>query len=136
MLQVPRDQPSVVPGDPKGCVGPVGCSRGQGPIKGSTDNGREFRRDRRQTESQGDSLGRNVIKSRGIEWHGTQFPYRGCPRRNAWVRSDPIVGRIVSNLVSNAVRYTASGGVLVGCRQRSSTLRHLSRPALRSVGGP
>jgi len=43
---------------------------------------------------------------------------------SAWVRSDPILlGRIVSNLVSNAVRYTASGGVLVGCRQRGSTLR-------------
>jgi len=43
---------------------------------------------------------------------------------SAWVRSDPILlRRIVSNLVSNAVRYTASGGVLVGCRRRGSTLR-------------
>jgi signal transduction histidine kinase len=41
-----------------------------------------------------------------------------------WVRSDPILlGRIVSNLVSNAVRYTASGAVLVGCRRRGSALR-------------
>jgi CheY-like chemotaxis protein len=38
---------------------------------------------------------------------------------NAWVRSDPILlERILLNLVSNAVRYTASGGVVVGCRRR------------------
>ena len=38
---------------------------------------------------------------------------------SAWVRSDLILlERIVLNLVSNAVRYTASGGVLVGCRRR------------------
>ena len=41
----------------------------------------EFRRDWRQTESLGNSLGRNVIKSRGVEWRGTQFPDRACPRR-------------------------------------------------------
>jgi len=36
-----------------------------------------------------------------------------------WVRSDPVVlGRIVSNLVANAVRYTEKGKVLVGCRRR------------------
>src|SRR5205085_10603739 len=36
-----------------------------------------------------------------------------------WVRSDPVVlGRIVSNLVANAVRYTEKGRVLVGCRRR------------------
>jgi signal transduction histidine kinase len=35
---------------------------------------------------------------------------------SAWVRSDPILlERILFNLVSNAVRYTARGGVLVGC---------------------
>jgi GAF domain-containing protein len=35
----------------------------------------------------------------------------------AWVRSDSILlERIVLNLVSNAVRYTASGSVVVGCR--------------------
>ncbi len=41
----------------------------------------------------------------------------------AWVRSDSILlERIVLNLVSNAVRYTASGGVVVGCRRRSGAL--------------
>ena len=38
---------------------------------------------------------------------------------SAWVRSDFILlERIVFNLTSNAVRYTDSGGVVVGCRKR------------------
>jgi signal transduction histidine kinase len=42
----------------------------------------------------------------------------------AWVRSDFILlERIVFNLVSNAIRYTSSGEVLVGCRRRSAELR-------------
>ena len=42
---------------------------------------------------------------------------------SAWVRSDPILlERIVHNLVSNAVRYTASGSVVVGCRRRGDTV--------------
>ncbi|MBI4757003.1 MAG: response regulator [Betaproteobacteria bacterium] len=36
-----------------------------------------------------------------------------------WVRSDPVLlERILLNLVSNAVRYTARGGVLIGARRR------------------
>jgi len=36
-----------------------------------------------------------------------------------WVRSDPaLLRRILQNFVSNARRYTRSGGVLVGCRNR------------------
>jgi two-component system, sensor histidine kinase len=43
---------------------------------------------------------------------------------NAWVRSDPVLlERIVLNLVSNAVRYTTSGGIVVGCRRRGALLR-------------
>ena len=43
---------------------------------------------------------------------------------SAWVRSDFILlERIVFNLVSNAVRYTSSGGVVVGCRNRGVNLR-------------
>jgi signal transduction histidine kinase len=41
-----------------------------------------------------------------------------------WVQSDFILlERIVFNLVSNAVRYTARGGIVVGCRRRGKALR-------------
>jgi signal transduction histidine kinase/CheY-like chemotaxis protein len=43
---------------------------------------------------------------------------------SAWVRSDAILlERILINLVSNAVRYTSRGGVVVGCRRRDGILR-------------
>ena len=43
---------------------------------------------------------------------------------SAWVRSDPVMlERIVLNLVSNAVRYTTSGGIVVVCRRRGALLR-------------
>jgi signal transduction histidine kinase/CheY-like chemotaxis protein len=43
---------------------------------------------------------------------------------SAWVRSDFILlERIVFNLVSNAIRYTSSGRVVVGCRKRGVNLR-------------
>jgi signal transduction histidine kinase/ActR/RegA family two-component response regulator len=43
---------------------------------------------------------------------------------DAWVRSDFILlQQIVFNLVQNALRYTRSGGVLVGCRKRGDRLR-------------
>src|SRR5262249_11262938 len=42
----------------------------------------------------------------------------------AWVRSDFILlERILLNLVSNAVRYTFDGGLVVGCRNRGEQLR-------------
>jgi signal transduction histidine kinase/CheY-like chemotaxis protein len=42
----------------------------------------------------------------------------------AWVSSDFILlERIVLNLVSNAIRYTATGRVVVGCRKRGDRLR-------------
>jgi CheY-like chemotaxis protein len=42
----------------------------------------------------------------------------------AWVRSDFILlERMLLNLVSNAVRYTNSGGIVVGCRYRDSEIR-------------
>ena len=43
---------------------------------------------------------------------------------NARVHSDPVLlQRVVSNFVSNAVRYTERGGVLVGCRRRGASLQ-------------
>jgi signal transduction histidine kinase len=42
----------------------------------------------------------------------------------AFIRSDFILlERILLNLVSNAIRYTVSGGVTVGCRRRGDELR-------------
>ncbi len=42
----------------------------------------------------------------------------------AWIRSDFILlERVLSNLVSNAIRYTSKGGVVIGCRRRGETLR-------------
>jgi signal transduction histidine kinase/CheY-like chemotaxis protein len=49
---------------------------------------------------------------------GLHFRVRSCPQ---WVISDAVlVYRILLNLVSNAIRYTARGGLLVACRPRES----------------
>lgn len=43
---------------------------------------------------------------------------------DAWISSDPVLfERILGNLVSNAVRYTRKGRVLVACRRRGQNLR-------------
>jgi two-component system, sensor histidine kinase len=48
----------------------------------------------------------------------------GVVSSSAWVRSDFILlERIILNLVSNAVRYTPHGGVVIGCRHRGIRLR-------------
>src|SRR5205085_5273964 len=40
---------------------------------------------------------------------------------DAWLRSDPILfERILLNLLSNAVRYTSRGGIVLGCRRRGA----------------
>jgi signal transduction histidine kinase/CheY-like chemotaxis protein len=52
-----------------------------------------------------------------------ELSFRALPS-DAWVRSDFILlQQIVFNLVHNALRYTRSGGVLVGCRKRGDRLR-------------
>ena len=43
---------------------------------------------------------------------------------DAWVRSDfVLLEQILLNLTSNAIRYAARGGVLIGCRKRGRDLR-------------
>lgn len=45
------------------------------------------------------------------------------PPSAAWVHSDPaLLERMLGNLVSNALRYTDRGGVLLACRERGGTL--------------
>ncbi len=45
-------------------------------------------------------------------------------RSSAWIRSDFILlERVIFNLISNAVRYTNRGGLLVGCRTHGDDLR-------------
>jgi len=40
-----------------------------------------------------------------------------------WVRSDPLLlGRIVLNVISNALRYTTQGRILIGCRRRGENV--------------
>jgi signal transduction histidine kinase/CheY-like chemotaxis protein len=52
---------------------------------------------------------------------GLSLRIRPC---DAWVRSDPIMlGRVLRNLLSNAIRYSSSGGVLLGCRRRGEGIR-------------
>ena len=48
----------------------------------------------------------------------------GVVPSNVIIRSDPVlIERILRNLLSNAIRYTDHGGVLLGCRRRHHMLR-------------
>jgi signal transduction histidine kinase/ActR/RegA family two-component response regulator len=52
-----------------------------------------------------------------------KLSFRTLPS-DAWVRSDFILlEQIVFNLITNALRYTRRGGVVVGCRKRGDQLR-------------
>jgi signal transduction histidine kinase/ActR/RegA family two-component response regulator len=52
-----------------------------------------------------------------------KLSFRALPS-GAWVKSDFILlQQIVFNMVQNALRYTRSGGVLIGCRKRGEQLR-------------
>jgi signal transduction histidine kinase len=55
------------------------------------------------------------------EQKGLKFRFRAS---NSVVRSDQtMLRRLLQNIVSNAVRYTRSGGVLVGARRRAGIIR-------------
>ena len=44
-------------------------------------------------------------------------------RTSLWVRSDPLLlGRILQNVVANAVRFTDDGRILIGCRRRGESV--------------
>jgi len=54
--------------------------------------------------------------------HGKDLRFRLFPS-TAWCRSDPLfVERILRNLITNALRYTQQGGIVVGCRRRGEQL--------------
>jgi len=61
-----------------------------------------------------------------------QFTVQNCP---CWVRSDPaLLARMVRNLVSNAVKYTPSGGqVTVVCHQEQARIRLEVRDTGRGI---
>lgn len=56
-----------------------------------------------------------IAEQKGLELR--VVPNRGC------IETDPmLLGQIVRNLISNAIRYTRVGRVLVGCRRRDGQL--------------
>ena len=57
-----------------------------------------------------------VARAKGLD-------LRVVPSRSLLRSDGPLLERILRNLVSNAVRYTESGRVLVGCRRRGGALR-------------
>ncbi len=59
---------------------------------------------------------RKAAEQRGLRLHVRRAPY--------WVSSDPVLfERILLNLVSNAIRYTPAGTIMIACRRRGDRLR-------------
>lgn len=57
----------------------------------------------------------SVATDRGLDWRVVESRLQ--------VDSDPMMlKRVLGNLLSNAFRYTASGGVLLGCRRRGASV--------------
>ena len=58
------------------------------------------------------------------EARGLRLAVRLPTAAGAFVNSDPmLVGRIVRNLLANAIKYTSDGGILLACRLRSDDAR-------------
>lgn len=65
-----------------------------------------------------DTLGREFAAV--AERSGLELRVAPC---SLWVRSDPhLLRRVIQNLLGNALRYTARGKVLLGCRRRGDLL--------------
>jgi anti-sigma regulatory factor (Ser/Thr protein kinase)/CheY-like chemotaxis protein len=70
-----------------------------------------------------DGLLRRVVAAHSHSARGKGLRLRSVPTR-AWVLSDPrLLERLLGNLVSNAVRYTYRGGIVVGVRRAGENLR-------------
>jgi PAS domain S-box-containing protein len=70
----------------------------------------------------------NQLLGRLVAEYGPRAAQKGLELRavptRAWVRTDPAhLERILRNLVENALRYTTSGKVLLGCRRTPSGMR-------------
>lgn len=70
----------------------------------------------------------NAILSRIASEYGPRFAEKGLSLKvrlsDAVVFADPmLLGRVLGNLVENALKYTARGGVLVGARRHGDRLR-------------
>lgn len=70
-----------------------------------------------------DPLIRQVVAAHSHSARAKGLRLRAAPTR-AWAHTDPrLLDRMIGNLVANAVRYTASGSILVGVRNAGDELR-------------
>ncbi len=75
------------------------------------------------TEFKVDELLQRVGGPAAVEARAKGLELRVVPC-SAVVRSDQtLLGRVLENLISNALRYTDRGKILLGCRRRNSSLR-------------
>ena len=69
-----------------------------------------------------------LLKTLALEWEpvaqqkGLSFRLNSCD--HIYIRSDEVyLSRLLRNLLSNAIRYTEQGGILLGCRRHGSSMR-------------